>query len=105
MADNEGISRLKENERKLFERTKRKGNSGEIMKERNKKRKLQDKQPVAANIRIYVSNEDEKQAFFNKMDKAKLCVDEKISSVSNLAVLNKALDYFFRYANMFKQEY
>ena len=30
---------------------------------------------------------------FNNMDKAKLCVDEKISSVSNLTVLNKALEY------------
>ena len=64
------------------------------MKERNKKRKLQEKTPMAANIRIYVSNEDERTTFFNKMDKAKLCVDEKISSVSNNTLLNKALDFF-----------
>ena len=94
MADNETISRLKVDERKFFERPKRKGNSGDIMKERNKKRKLQEKTPMAANIRIYVSNEDEKTTFFNKMDKAKLCVDEKISSVSNYTLLNKALDFF-----------
>ena len=77
MADNETISRLKVDERKFFERPTRKGNSGDIMKEKNTKRKLQDKTPLAANIRIYVSNEDERTTFFNKMGKAKLCVDEK----------------------------
>ena len=62
------------------------------MKESNKKRKLQHKTPVAAYIRIYVSNEDEKKTtFFNVMDKAKLCVDENISSVSIYTLLNKAL--------------
>ena len=37
MANNEEISRLKENEKRLFDRQKRSGNSGEIMKQRNKK--------------------------------------------------------------------
>ena len=63
MADNEIVSRLKVDKRKFFERPKR--NSGDIMKERNKKSKLQEKTPVAANIRIYVSKEDEKTTFFN----------------------------------------
>ena len=77
MADNETISRLKVDERKFFERPKRKGNSGDIMKERNKKWKLQEKTPMAANIRIYVSNEDEKTTFFNKMDKANCVLMKK----------------------------
>ena len=71
MADNYGISWLKENGRKFFEMTNRKGNSGEIMKEKNKKRKLQDKQPVAANITNYVSNRDEKK---KKKKKKKTCI-------------------------------
>lgn len=96
MADNQEISRLKEDEKKFFERPKRKDNSGDIMKERNKKRKLQEKTLVSGNIRIYVSSEDEKKAFFNKLDKAKLCMDEKISSVSNYSVITKALDLFLQ---------
>ena len=94
MADNQEISRLKENEREFFERPKRKDNSGDIMKERNKRRKLQEKIPVSGNIKIYVPSDNEKTAFFNKLDKAKLCMDEKISSVSNYSVLTKVLDFF-----------
>ena len=30
----------------------------------------------------------------NKVDRAKLCVNEKISSVSNYEILNKVLDFF-----------
>lgn len=56
MADNQEISRLKENERDFFERPKRKDNSRDIMKERNKRKKLQEKihVPVSGNIKIYV---------------------------------------------------
>ena len=93
MADNQEIPRLKENER-FFERPKRKDNSGDIMKERHKRRKLQEKVPVSGNIRIYVPSDNEKTAFFNKLVKAKLCMDEKISSVSNYSVLTKVLDFF-----------
>lgn len=94
MADNQEISRLKENEREFFERPKRKDNSGDIMQERNKRRKLQEKIPVSGNIKIYVPSDNEETAFFNKLDKAKLCMDEKISSVSNYSVLTKVLDFF-----------
>ena len=94
MADNQEISRLKENEREFFERPKRKDNSGDIMKERNKRRKLQEKVPVSGNIRIYVPSDNKKTTFFNKLDKAKLCMDEKISSASNYSVMTKVLDVF-----------
>lgn len=63
MADNQEISRLKENEREFFERPKRKDNSGDIMQERNKRRKLQEKIPVSGNIKIYVPSDNEETAF------------------------------------------
>ena len=47
---------------------------------------------MAGNVKFYVSSQDEKNSFFNKMDKAKLSLNEKISSVSNYELLNKALD-------------
>ena len=40
--DNEPILRLKEDERNKLNRKKRNNNSGDVMKEMNKKRKLQD---------------------------------------------------------------
>lgn len=55
---------------------------------------MQEKQLVTGSIKIYLDNEQEKTNFFNKLDKAKLCVNEKITSVSNYAVLSKVLDYF-----------
>ena len=64
MADNQEISRLKENEREFFERPKRKDNSGDIMTERNKRRKLQEKILVSGNIKIYAPSDNEKTVFF-----------------------------------------
>ncbi len=64
------------------------------MREGNKKRKSSEKCAVSGNIRCYVQNESDKTALFNKLDAAKLCVDEKISSVSNYAIINKALDLY-----------
>ena len=41
-----------------------------------------------------MSNQEEKTEFMNKVDRAKLCVNEKISSVSNYEILNKVLGFF-----------
>ena len=97
LASNEGIARLKEEERKKLNRKKRKDNSGEIMRERNMKRKLQKVPLISGLLRFYVSNEVEKREFMNKVDKAKLCVKEKISSISNYDILTSALDCFLKH--------
>ena len=94
MADNEPITRLKEDERNKLNRKKRKNNSGDVMKEMNKKRKLQETPIISVSLKYYVSNQEEKPEFMNKVDKAKLCVNEKISKVSKYEILNNALDYF-----------
>ncbi len=88
------IIRIKESERNILNRQKRKNNTGNLMREGNKKRKSSEKCAVSGNIRCYVQNESDKTALFNKLDAAKLCVDEKISSVSNYAIINKALDLY-----------
>ena len=44
-----------------------------------------------------MSNQVEKTEFMNKVDKAKLCVNEKISNISNSEILNNALDYFLKH--------
>ena len=44
------------------------------MKELNKKRKLQDSPIISGTLKLYVSNQEEKTNFMNKVDKAKLCV-------------------------------
>ena len=97
LASNEGIARLKEEERKKLNRKKRKDNSGEIMRVRNMKRKLQKVPLISGLLRYYVSNEEEKREFMNKVDKAKLCVKEKISSISNYDILTSALDCFLKH--------
>lgn len=105
MADYEHSSenvRLKEIERTTLNRQKRKRNSGELMKEQNKKRKMQEKPLITGAIRFYVQNETEKTSFFNKLDEAKLFISDKISSVSNYSVLSKALDYFMETKRMDK---
>ena len=96
MTDNGDISRLKDNERETCGRQKRKSNSGDAMKEGNKRRKLQEKQLVAGTIRFYVESTEDKTKLFNKMDRAKLCVSDRISSLSNFYVLDKALDYYLK---------
>ena len=97
MADNEPINRLKEDERNKLNRKKRKNNSGDVMKEMNKKRKLQETPIISGSLKYYVSNQQEKTEFMNKVDKAKLCVNENISNVSNYEILNNALDYFLKH--------
>ena len=73
MASYEEISQLKENERKLFDRQRHRGNSGEILKQRrNPEKKETVLAHVAGNVRLYVSSQDVKRSFFNKMDKAKV---------------------------------
>ena len=75
--DNEPILRLKEDERNKLNRKKRNDNSGDAMKEMNKKRKLQDAPIISGSLKYYVSNQEEKTEFMNKVDRAKLCVNEK----------------------------
>ena len=60
----------------------------------NKKRKLRDAPIISGSLKYYVSNQEEKSEFMNKVDRAKLCVNEKIFSVSNYEILNKVLDFF-----------
>ena len=88
------MARLKEDERNKLNRKKRENNSGANMKELNKKRKLQESPIISGTLKFYVSNQEEKTNFMNKVDKAKLCVNEKNSNVSNYEILNNALDYF-----------
>ena len=92
--DNEPILRLKEDERNNLNRKKRSNNSGDVMKEMNKKRKLQDAPIISGSLKYYVSNQEEKTEFINKVDRAKICVNEKLSIVSNYEMLNKVLDFF-----------
>ena len=82
---------LKEDE---SEKLKRGKHSGEVMKERNMKRKLQEKQQVTGTVRIYTDTNEEKITLFNKLDKAKLCVGDKITNVSNYSILNTVLNCF-----------
>ena len=77
MADNEPITRLKEDERNKLNRKKQKNNSGDVMKEMNKKRKLQETPMISGSLKYYMSNQEEKTEFMNKADQAKLCVNEK----------------------------
>ena len=91
------MARLKEDERNKLNRKKRKNNSGANMKELNKKRKLQESPIISGTLKFYVSNQEEKTNFMNKVNKAKLCVNEKISNVSNYEILNNALDYFLKH--------
>ena len=74
MANNEKILRLKEDERKLSDRHKRKGNSGEIMK--GIKKKSSKKMHLWLETPEFMSSQNEKKKF-NKMDKAKLSSNEK----------------------------
>ena len=94
--NNEPILRLKEEERNKLNRKKRNNNSGDVMKELNKKRKLQDMPIISGSLKYYVSNQEDKMEFMNKIDKAKLCIGDKISGVSNYEVLNKVLDCFLK---------
>ena len=64
------------------------------MKEMNKKRKLQDAPIISGSLKYYVSNQEEKTEFINKVDRAKICVNEKLSIVSNYEMLIKVLDFF-----------
>ena len=86
--------RLKEDEREKLKRGKHSYSSGEVMKERNMKRKLQEKQQVTGTVRVYTDTNEENIIFFNKLDNAKLCVGDKITNVSNYSILNTVLDCF-----------
>ena len=73
MVENAPMAHLKEDERNKLNRKKRKNNSGANMKELNKKRKLQESPIISGTLKFYVSNQEEKTNFMNKVDKAKLC--------------------------------
>ena len=70
MADNEPITHLKVDERNKLNRKKQKTNSGDVMKEMNKKRKLQETLIISGSLKYYVLNQEEKTEFMNKVDKA-----------------------------------
>lgn len=81
--DGESTKRIRDENREQHGRKKRRSDCGEKMKARNEKRKLQEKPLVRGCIRFYVKSEDVKVSVYNKMDKIKLCMAEKVSSVTN----------------------
>lgn len=94
--DGESTKRIRDENREQHGRKKRRSDCGEKMKARNEKRKLQEKPLVTGCIRFYVKSEDDKVSVYNKMDKIKLCMAEKLSSVTNEQVLNAVFDFYLQ---------
>lgn len=94
--DEQVTKRIRDENREQQGRKKRKSDAGEQMKVRNEKRKLQETPLVTGCIRFYVKSEEEKVAVYNKMDKIKLCLAEKVSSVTNEQLLNNVFDFFIQ---------
>ena len=88
------MPRIKETQQQQANRPKRKSDTGESMKIRNQKRKLNESAKKAGNIRFYVDTNTEKVELLNKLDRAKMLIGESIANVSNYAVLNYTLDKF-----------
>ena len=89
-------SRLKNDPNFRTSRKKRKADSGSPMKRRNVKRKHKEQQDISGSLRFYVKSEDAKVSLYNKVDKCKLLIGEKISSVSNQELLNDVLDFYLQ---------
>jgi hypothetical protein len=94
--DEQVTKRIRDENREQQGRKKRKSDAGEQMKVRNEKRKLQETPLVTGCIRFYVKSEVEKVAVYNNMDKIKLCLAEKVSSVTNEQLLNNVFDFFIQ---------
>ena len=91
------MERIRDESRRELGRKKRKSDCGEQMKARNEKRKLQEVLPVVGTLRFYVQSEELKTDIFNKIDRAKLMIGEKVSTVTNAQVLNEVLNFFLKY--------
>ena len=96
MDDDGNYKRLRDDNRKQYERKKRKSDTGEQMAARNQKRKCQENPLISGSIRFYVKSTEERVAIYNKMDKIKLCLAERISSVTNEQLLNSVFDFFIQ---------
>ena len=91
-----GPARMKEVQKQHIRRPKRKSDTGESMKKRNQKRKLNQIAKVAGHFLFYAESETEKIELCNKLDRAKMMVDETIPSTSNYTILNHVLDHFLK---------
>ena len=89
-------TRIKEMQKQHIRRPKRKSDSGESMKKRNQKRKLNQNAKIPGNFRFYAESEAEKIDLCNKLDRAKMMVDETIANTSNFTILNHILDNFLK---------
>ena len=69
MDDDGNYKRLRDDNRKQYERKKRKSDTGEQMAARNQKRKCQENPLISGSIRFYVKSTEERVAIYNKMDK------------------------------------
>ena len=90
------MERIRDTNRQEIGRKKQTSDSGDPMKERNQRRKLQEIPPVTGNVRFYVPSENMKTELLNKIDKCKLLLSDKISTVSNTKILNEVFDFYLK---------
>lgn len=86
--------RLRKTDVHVSARKKYKSDSGSPMKRRNLKRKLQEKQNVSGIIKFYAENEQEKIMLMNKVDRCKMILSDRITTVTNGELLNAVLDSY-----------
>ena len=88
------MQRIRDENRQEFGRRKRKSDNGDDMRITNKRRQLKNVPLLTGNIRFYAQSDDEKTLLFNKIDQAKLLLDDRVSNTSNSKFLHEVSDFY-----------
>ena len=51
---------------------------------------------MTGNIQFYAQSDDEKTLLFNKIDQAKLLLDDRVSNTSNSKILHEVFDFYIQ---------
>ena len=91
----ESFARIPDENRAMHPRKKRPSDNPETQKERNKKWMNSESSKQRGRLEFYYTSDEDKLAFFNKMDKIKIKLGQgKVSNTSTFNALNSVFDYY-----------